>query len=427
MPRCASLDEWLLWQESLHPREIDLGLERIRHVWELLGGGKPAPLVITVAGTNGKGSSSLLLEQIYLGGGYKVGCFTSPHLLRYNERIRINGVEVSDVDLCAIFARIDLVRGNTSLTYFEFNALAAFCLFRDAALDVAILEVGLGGRLDGCNIIDADVALITSIGLDHQNWLGDSREQIAREKAGVFRKHCPAVCGDPDPPQSLFEEVMRAGAMPVFLGQNFEFHKFTDSWSWIYKDDKTVLQALPFPAIPGIHIMQNAAAVLAVVHQLRLQIPVKIDALKKAISRLSVPGRFQKLACKPDIIVDVAHNEDAIKALCQVLGDYPAFHCLHLVFGMLSDKDLPTAIRLLKPYADSWYFAAPNSARAYPVEALLLEASRHDINAEKQGYTCVEDAFYAAYKNAGKEDVILVTGSFFTVAEVLAAYTKLGL
>ncbi|MDH5786629.1 MAG: Mur ligase family protein, partial [Chromatiales bacterium] len=264
--RFSTLDEWLSWQEQLHPVGIDLGLERPGKVLKTMGLEISGHLVITVAGTNGKGSSVALLESILLAAGYQVGCYTSPHLLRYNERIRLNGNEVSDAQLCESFERIDQARGATSLTYFEFGTLAAFDIFARSQLDVAVLEVGLGGRLDASNLLDADVALITAIDIDHAAWLGNDRETIAIEKGGIMRRGHPAVCSDPAVPQSLVELAAKTGAPLSQLGRDYRYGVDGDSWQW--QGDGTSYGALPLPALRGKHQLQNAAGVLMALLQL---------------------------------------------------------------------------------------------------------------------------------------------------------------
>ncbi|HEY1077238.1 MAG TPA: Mur ligase family protein, partial [Fontimonas sp.] len=287
-----SLADWLSWQEKLHPRDIALGLGRVGEVARRLGLTEQAPPTLTVGGTNGKGSSAHLAALIYQQAGYHVGLYTSPHLLHYNERVRINGQLASDADLCRAFTAIDKARGDVSLTYFEFGTLAALWLFREAQVQVQVLEVGLGGRLDAVNILDADVALITSIGIDHQDWLGDSRESIAREKAGIFRHGRAAVVAEPDPPSSLIEVAQACGARLLRRGPDFQAQPSATGWRW--RGPAGTLDELPLPGLSGAAQLSNAAGVLAAVDALQPRCPVPASAIRSALPQLRVPGRCEQ-------------------------------------------------------------------------------------------------------------------------------------
>ncbi|HSP00336.1 MAG TPA: bifunctional tetrahydrofolate synthase/dihydrofolate synthase, partial [Thioalkalivibrio sp.] len=307
--RFDTLEQWLAWQETLHPKAIDLGLERVARVAGRLGLLEPSHAVITVAGTNGKGSTVALLDAIYRAAGYRVCTYTSPHLLRYNERIRIHGALASDEALCRAFDAVDTARGEESLSYFEFGTLAALWLFWEAAPDVAILEVGLGGRLDAVNIIDSDVAVITSIGIDHEAWLGSDREVIGAEKAGVFRAARPAVCGDPRPPASIQRRALDLGAKLYMAGRDFSWQAAALGQGWQWQGPGAVVLAdLPLPALFGPIQLNNAASALTAVTLLQARLAVSREALARGLQQVRLPGRFQQLRDKPLVILDVAHN-----------------------------------------------------------------------------------------------------------------------
>lgn len=419
--RFHSLDAWLRWQETLHPKAIDLGLDRVRRVYERLGGQRPAPVVVTVAGTNGKGSAVALLEAIYRAAGYRVGAYTSPHLLRYNERIRIDGAEVADSALCAAFARIDAARGDDTLTYFEFGTLAALTLFAAADLDVAVLEVGLGGRLDAVNIVDADAALVTSIGRDHTDWLGDSLTAIAREKAGVFRAGAAAICADPAAPAALAGAARDAGAHWLAAGAAFAAQPRAGRWDWRGPD--TALAGLPLPAAPGEHQLNNAAGVLMAVQYLWPRLPVAREAIEAGLRAAHAPARIQRLAGEVEQWLDVAHNPQAAAALANTLDARPAHGRTLAVLGIMADKDCTGFVAALAGRVDAWYATAPATPRALPVDALgaCIAAAAGDVPLVR----CpdVATAKRAALAAARPGDRLLVCGSFYTVAEWLATRT----
>lgn len=419
--RFSSLDEWLSWQEGLHPVGIDLGLERPGKVLRAMELDNPSHTVITVAGTNGKGSSVAMLESILLAAGYRVGCYTSPHLLRYNERIRLNGEEVSDELLCQTFERIDQARGEISLTYFEFGTLAAFDIFARAELDVAVLEVGLGGRLDAANLLDADVALIAAIDVDHVAWLGNDRESIAVEKGGIMRPARPAVCSDPKAPQSLIDLAVDIGVPLSLLGQDYGYVDSGDSWQW--SSGAVEYHGLPLPALRGRAQLQNAAGVVMVLQQLRACLPVAPQHLKQGLLSVSVPGRFQMLPGEPSLILDVAHNPQSAEVLASNLRAMPVMGKTRAVVAMLADKDIPKTLRHLKGVVDLWYPAGLDVARG--ADAASMQQALREIGEQSpQAYVSVAAAIAAAQQQADVDDRIVIFGSFYTVAEAMLAHNS---
>ncbi|OOG22328.1 bifunctional folylpolyglutamate synthase/dihydrofolate synthase [Thioalkalivibrio denitrificans] len=443
--RFETLGEWLAWQETLHPKPIDLGLERVARVAARLGriphhpstaaadplatnGGEicgpdllhpPCP-VITVGGTNGKGSTTAMLEAIYRAAGYDTGMFTSPHLLRYNERVRLNGVPVDDARLCEAFAHIDAARGDETLSYFEFGTLAALWLFQDARVDVMILEVGLGGRLDAVNIVDADAAIITSVGLDHQQWLGADREGIGAEKAGIFRAGRPAICGDPEPPDSVPATAQRLGAHWMPLGTAFGWRRRgPTAWDW-HSAHGPAWTDLPLPALAGEIQLNNAACALAAVHQLLTALPVERSQVCRGLRDVRLPARFQEIRNAPSVIVDVAHNPLGAKALAATLAQTPVPGQTFAVIAMMADKDMEGVITALAPEIDCWFAAGlPQLPRAAGARD-LYEHIRSRVAVPVFCHEQVRDAYRAACARAGSADRILVCGSFHTAAEVLA-------
>ncbi|MGD2112741.1 MAG: bifunctional tetrahydrofolate synthase/dihydrofolate synthase, partial [Gammaproteobacteria bacterium] len=355
MPRFETLADWLYWQESLHPRKIDPGLERVAALTGRMALRRPGRTIVSVAGTNGKGSSVAMLEAILLAAGYRVGSYTSPHLLSYNERIRINGREVSDAALCAAFAQIDAQRAGQSLSYFEFGTLAAFMLLQQAAPDIAILEVGLGGRLDAVNCVDADIALITAIGLDHMQWLGNDRESIGREKAGIARRGKPAVCSDPAAPASLAVALRDAGARRYALNEHFSRTAGTEGWNWLGPEH--CHESLPLPRMAGAHQLDNAAGVLMVLDLLREILPVTKTAICQGLGSACLPGRCQWLPGAVEIVLDVAHNTQSASRLLASLRERSCRGRTRLVLGMLEDKDVRGYTTILAPAVDTWYLA----------------------------------------------------------------------
>lgn len=413
--RFNTLNQWLAWQETLHPSEIELGLERVAEVLQRLNLQKPGFTVVTVAGTNGKGSSVAMLEAILLAADYRVGAYSSPHLLRYNERIRVNGVEVEDETLCTAFERIDQGRAEISLTYFEFGTLAAIEIFQHAKVDIAILEVGLGGRLDAVNVLDADVALVTAIDLDHQDWLGNDRETIGGEKAGILRAARPVVCSDPNPPRSLLETARQLGAPLWLLGRDFQAQADdADNWRWNGPEGESI--SLPHPALMGDFQLQNAAGVVMVLQALARDFPLDAAAIRSGLSKVSLPGRFQSLPGSPQQILDVAHNSQSAQALAKNLETQSCQGRTRVVLAMLADKDIAAVVDSLAKLVNDWYLAPLPVPRGAPVQ--LLQQALPDSACKS--FASVADAYAAAQEDASPEDRIVVVGSFYTVAAVLA-------
>ena len=352
-PRFTTLPEWLAWQETLHPSAIDLGLKRVAAVAGRMVCSQPAPLAITIGGTNGKGSCQAMLEAILLRAGYRVGCYSSPHLVRYNERIRLDGEPVSDEMLCQAFERIDRARGEESLTYFEFGTLAALDIMKRAPLDVALLEVGLGGRLDAVNLVDADAALISSIAVDHTDWLGPDRESIGREKAGIFRAGRPAVCGDANPPDSLRREAERQGALLRVLGEDFKVLQAGRRWHW--QGERGRYRDLQHPALQGAHQLANAASVLMVLEMLDQRLPVSRRHIDAGLKWVSLPARIQRVSGRVEQVLDVSHNAQAALALVDTLRRAPVAGATHAVIGMMQDKDVTAFAESLATVVSHWY------------------------------------------------------------------------
>lgn len=416
--RFSTLADWLRWQESLNPRGIELGLERVRCVAGRLGLGPFACPVITVAGTNGKGSSVALLSSILQSQGYRVCAYTSPHLLRYNERICVNGRFLGDAQLCDAFDRVESVRGDVPLTYFEFGTLAALLIFQDVDPQVVLLEVGLGGRLDAVNLIDADVALITQIGLDHMDWLGPDRESIGREKAGIMRPGRPVVCADPAPPGSIATQAAALAAPLYGLGQEFTF-KRAEGGSWSWQGLGKVHAPLPAPGLRGEFQYQNAAAVIAVLQLLDERLPVSQESLSKGLAEASLRGRYEILAYGGrSVILDVAHNAEACAALGQYLASQPCAGETHAVLGLLKDKPARSIGEIMDAHVHAWYLGELKVAgRGQTTE--LLAQGLGPLRGRVSCHTDVKAAYEAACQQAGPDDRIVVFGSFHTVEAVL--------
>ena len=421
MARFQLLADWLAWQEQLHPRPIDLGLERIKSVYQQLKPSTKTLPTITVAGTNGKGSSIAYLSAIYLAQGYRVGAYTSPHILRYNERIQINGVPVADDIICAAFERIDAVRGDISLSYFEFSTLAALLIFAEADLDVQLLEVGLGGRLDAVNIIDADAAIVTSIGIDHTEWLGNTLDEIAREKAGVFRPEKPAVIADPSAPDALRHSALAIQARLFCSANQFGYQKNHDNWSWLLAN-KPHYTELPSPAFAGEHQYRNASAVIMAVESMQSVLPVSLEAIRQGVGQAKLQGRFQFFAGDVPVLLDVAHNPQAIHTLVEYLMERLPDVKIHAVFAMMKDKDIHTAIQLMSDRVAFWYCAPLNNPRAAPESLLRTYFAEENIDAVRGGYSSVAATVDDVKNRAKPGELILVFGSFFLVSEYLAKF-----
>ncbi|MCC7412070.1 MAG: bifunctional tetrahydrofolate synthase/dihydrofolate synthase [Gammaproteobacteria bacterium] len=417
--RPAALAEWLAWQETLHVREIDLGLDRVRAVAERMGLLQPAYAVVSVAGTNGKGSSVAMLTACLRESGYRVGTYTSPHLLRYNERIRIDEACVEDAVLCEAFARIDAARDGIALTYFEFGTLAALDLFSRAALDVAVLEVGLGGRLDAVNLVDADVALVTAIDIDHVEWLGPDRESIAHEKAGIFRRDRVAVCADPIPPAAIAAAAEADGTTLLQIGRQFSFTPQGGIWTFTCGDE--VIKDLPRPRLTGEFQLQNAAGVIMALLALEARLPVTPAALAAGLARVTVPGRFEIVPGPVEYVLDVAHNPHAATSLADNLRARAPAARLHAVVGMLKDKDCYGVLNQLVPLVDAWHVCGLPSTRAAPAQALVDALANLPVRGPVSAYPTVAEAVHAVAAAALPGERVLVFGSFLTVAAAMRA------
>ena len=411
-----TLAQWLGYLEQLHPQAIAMGLDRVAHVAREL---KLTPdfAILTVGGTNGKGSCCAMLEAILLHAGYRVGCYTSPHLLRYNERVHIGGREVDDEVLCRAFARIEAARGATSLTYFEFGTLAAMLAFVDAGLDVAILEVGLGGRLDAVNVFDADCALVTSVDLDHQDYLGDTREAIGGEKAGIFRAGRPAVCADAEPPASLIRHAREIRAELSVIDRDFGY--VAEPHQWRYWGPGGKRHGLPYPALRGVFQLGNAAACLTALDCLRSRLPVTAQDLRSGLLQAEVAGRFQVLPGRPLVILDVAHNPHAARALAANLASMPAGGRTLAVCAMFKDKDIAGVIAAVRQQVTYWLVADAEGARGASAAHFAAELKRAGGGAPVAQYSNVAAAWHAACELAAVNDKIIVFGSFLTVAAVM--------
>jgi len=454
-----TLSDWLSYLESLHPKSIALGLERVAQVKQRLNLLPDFP-VIVVGGTNGKGSVCAMLEAILHAAGYKVGCYTSPHLLHYNERVRIAKQQASDAELCASFEAIEQARkgqlpppcrgragegvevGHDSahdfylhpnlppargkegeveipLTYFEFGTLAAMQCFAAHRVDVAILEVGLGGRLDAVNVFDADCAVVTSVDIDHTDYLGDTREAIAFEKAGIFRSGRVAICADSDVPQALSAHAQQIGAELWCIGKEFGYRTHQGQWDFFGKS--AARSALPHPALRGAFQLRNASAALAVLDALKEKLPVSMAAVRRGLTEVQLSGRFQFVPGRPQLILDVAHNPHAARSLAQNLADMPPCPRTYAVFAMLKDKDMAGVVETLNPHIDCWLVAGIAAPRGATAEE-LAEVLRHSgVRGTVATYTDTAHALAHACNVAGENDRIIAFGSFYTVAEALAA------
>ena len=413
-----TLDDWLAHCEQLHPKTIDMGLDRVRAVAERMGLRFDCP-VFTVAGTNGKGSTCAMLEAILTQAGFRTGLFTSPHLVRFEERCRIRGENVDASDLVAAFARVESARAEISLTYFEFTTLAILDTLARAGLDAVILEVGLGGRLDAVNIIDTDCAIITSIDIDHAELLGDTREKIGFEKAGILRTGRPAIVSDPVPPQSVIDRATEIGADLWLLGRDFNYSGEKQQWAWAGRGRRYA--GLAYPALRGANQLINASGVLAALTAMRQQLPVTAQAVRNGLALVDLPGRFQVVPGQPALVLDVAHNPHSVAALAlnlDAMGFYPTTHA---VFGAMADKDLAPMLHRMDPLVDRWYFADLPTPRA--ASGAALQAAWQALTQRKDASSAVFsqplDALHAAAAKAQAADRIVVFGSFYTVGGVL--------
>lgn len=413
--RFPSLAQWLAWQEQLHFTDIDPGLERVGIVWQRMGGSSRLPFkVVTVAGTNGKGSSVAITASILQAAGYKTATYTSPHLLRYNERISINGVPCDDATICASFQRIDEARADVSLTYFEFATLAAADIFCREAVDVAVLEVGMGGRLDAVNLFDTDVALITPIGLDHTAWLGDNREKIGREKAGIMRADRPVVCSEAKPPKSVTDYAASLPAACYSRDSEFSYQAGENSWHWQGQQQRFV--DLPLPALVGKYQLQNSAAVIQVCQLLQQQgLVISEQAIRNGLETVRLSGRFQIIPGKVTRILDVTHNQQGAENLRDLLLETTSTGKTYAVLAMLKDKDCKAVATALGDVIDHWYVAGLDGQRGMSGEALAQNLSASLPSENLKAHTTVAEAYQAAMSQSAAGDRILIFGSFHTV------------
>lgn len=420
-----TLDGWLAHIERGHPQSIAMGLDRVRVVRNSMALVPPSTMTIfTVGGTNGKGSACMMLESILQHAGYKAACYTSPHLLRYNERVRIARSAADDASLVRAFAAVEAARAKVDvpLTYFEFGTLAAMALFVEAKVDVAILEVGLGGRLDAVNVFEPDCALVMSVALDHMEYLGDTREKIGFEKAGIFRAGKPAIYAEADPPQSLLTHAASIGARLLLRGRDFDIKQAANHWG--YQGPGGARHVLPWPALRGAYQLGNAAACIATLDVLRDRLPVTMNDIRSGLLTVENPGRFQVLPGQPLVILDVAHNPHAARALAGGLKSLPRGGRTLAVFAMLSDKDVAGVIAVLKPLVAQWFVAGLSGPRGGTAEALAEKLAAADVTAVAC-FADVEEALKAARDVAGVDDKIIVFGSFYTVSEAMQAVQKL--
>jgi dihydrofolate synthase / folylpolyglutamate synthase len=421
MNRPLTLAAWLAHLETLHPKAIAMGLERVGTVYARMAISLACP-VVTVTGTNGKGSTCAMLESVLRSAGHHVGLYTSPHLMRYNERVMVDGETATDGALIAAFNAVEDAREGIPLTYFEYGTLAALWTFARAGLDAVVLEVGLGGRLDAVNVVDADVAVVTSIDIDHVDYLGPTREDIGREKAGIFRAGRAAVCADPDPPSKLVNHALALGAPITLIGRDYGY--VAEERQWSYWGPGGPRYGLPFPALCGAYQLANAATALAVLGLLRERIPVTAGAIRDGLVTVSLPGRFHVLPGRPAVVLDVAHNPHAARVLAATLTSMGFFPRTLAVFGILADKDVAGVIEMIRSRIDRWFVATlppPRGATSEAVRAELLRAGVSD--AAIGAFDDVRLALAAAREAADEADRILVFGSFLTVAAALAAQT----
>jgi len=414
-PEPETLEQWLAYIESLHPATIALGLDRVCVVKARLSL-DPAFPIITVGGTNGKGSTCAMLEAILSQAGFRVGCYTSPHLRRYSERVRIARVEARDAALVRAFGAVERARREVPLTYFEFGTLAAMWLFLEEAVDVAVLEVGLGGRLDAVNAFDADCAVITAVDIDHVEYLGCDREVIGEEKSGIFRAGRPAVCSDSAPPASLIRRAADIGATLLCLGRDFGIKEQNKHWQ--YWGPRGVRNALPHPALRGAGQLENAAAAITAIECLRDRVPVSVADLRQGLLGAEAAGRFQVIPGRPAVILDVAHNPHAARALAKNLAAIPLSGRTYSVFAMLADKDISGVAAAVAPLISHWFISGLEGPRGAGLADIDEALARAGVTTR----TCcpsVADAFSQACDMATENDRILVFGSFYTVASVM--------
>ena len=412
-----SLTQWLAYIEALHPKSIAMGLERVKDVADRLQLVPTFP-IISIAGTNGKGSTCAMLESIYLDAGYRVGTYVSPHLRYYNERVRVNHQSISDEALCEAFSAIEAARGDVVLTYFEMGTLAAMWHFTRSDLDIAILEVGMGGRLDAVNVFEPACSIVTCVDLDHMDYLGDTREKVGAEKAGVYRPHKPAICGDIDPPKAVIEIAEQLQSTLHLINRDFVVNKLEQGWQ--YKTSESTL-LLPSLALQGDFQLNNAACAICAVEKLNQQLPVSLGSIGDSLKSVTLLGRFYQFSQNPDIILDVAHNPQAADSLANNLNDKPCKGRTFGVFAMLVDKDIENVVSALLPHISLWYLADMHNARGATAEDLESHLQSQAKNGLTKQFDNVADALHSACIEADKNDRIIVFGSFYTVADAIDA------
>lgn len=411
-----NLNDWIGYIESIHPSTIDLTLERIKIVIERLNLDVSFP-ILTVGGTNGKGSTCSILESIYKEAGYKVACYTSPHFLHFNERIKIQAVAVSDELICEAFSRIESAREGVTLTYFEYGTIAAMIIFSEAHVDVAILEVGLGGRLDAVNVFDADCAIVTTVDLDHMDYLGHTREAIGFEKAGIYRTEKIAICGDFDPPQSLIKHAEFIHADLKIIGKDFGYEAHHDSFDFLI--DSSFVINLPLPKLQGDFQLANATNALMAVKAMEDKLPLTEISIQKGISLTLLPGRFQEVKKMPSLIFDVAHNPQAARSLSHNLEKHVVPGKTIAVFSILKDKDIFGVINELNLDIDDWFIAEIKNERAASIETISNTIQKTNPSAHIEAFVNIQEAYQFASKEVTRNDRIIVFGSFFTVADIM--------
>ena len=417
-----TLQDWLAWQESLHLSEIDLGLERIGIVAKQLNILKPTFPIITVAGTNGKGSTVAFLASILQAQGYKVGAYTSPHLVHYNERIALNGIQANDQQIIEAFEEIDKARqpdkdSLTSLTYFEFSTLAAMILFSKQPVDVAILEVGLGGRLDAANLWDTSLAIITNIGIDHTDWLGDDRETIAVEKSGIMRESIPVICGDPIPPTTIKKEAKRIGAKLVQIDTDFSYEEL-EGGKWNFNNGNETLH-LSKPSMAGTFQLNNAATAIAGLLSIKSQLPISQNAINKGLINAKVLGRLHIIQSNPEWLLDVAHNPHAATQLADYINANPIKGKTYALFSMLRDKDIQQVLGLMNLVIDEWHIVALEGSRGMSLDVLKLQFIEQKVIGEVTTHENFNDACKSLKIITKSEDRVVAFGSFLVVSQVL--------
>ena len=411
-----NLTDWLGYIESIHPSTIDLTLERIKIVIERLNLDISFP-ILTVGGTNGKGSTCSILESIYREAGYKVACYTSPHFLNFNERIKIQTLAVSDEVICEAFSRIESAREDVTLTYFEYGTIAAMIIFSEAHVDVAILEVGLGGRLDAVNVFDADCAIVTTVDLDHMDYLGHTREAIGFEKAGIYRTEKTSICGDFDPPQSLIKHAELIHADLKIIGKDFSYEAHHDSFDFLI--DSTFVMNLPLPKLQGDFQLANATNALMAVKAMEDKLPLTEISIQKGITLTLLPGRFQEVKKMPSLILDVAHNPQAARSLSHNLKTHVVLGKTIAVFSILKDKDIFGVINELNLDIDDWFIAEIQNERAASIETISNTIQKINPSAHIEAFKNIQEAYQFASKEVTRNDRIIVFGSFFTVADIM--------